>query len=95
MKEYIERGALLNKIWMGNSDSIVLRGYAADMVNSAPTADVKEVVHAKWIWFNAWEGDDTFGEWKMLCCSHCLESEGARENAKYCPNCGAIMDLAE
>ena len=51
------------------------------------------VVHAKWVWVDAWDGDDTFGEWKMLCCSNCLESEGARENAKFCSECGAIMDL--
>lgn len=42
-----------------------------------------EVVHAKWEWYN---------EWKILRCSNCLESEGARENAKYCPNYGAKMD---
>lgn len=61
----------------------------------ASESNVKEIVHAKWEWFDAWQGDDTFGEWKMLRCSHCLESEGARENAKYCPNCGAIMDLID
>lgn len=41
------------------------------------------VIHAKWEWFNAWDGDDTFGNWKTLRCSNCLESEGARENAKF------------
>lgn len=51
------------------------------------------VVHAKWEWFDAWDGNDTFGEWKMLRCSNCLGSEGARENAKFCSECGAIMDL--
>ena len=54
--------------------------------------EVREVIHAKWEWFDAWEGDDTFGEWKMLRCSNCLGSEGARENAKFCSECGAIMD---
>lgn len=49
--------------------------------------------HAKWEWFDAWEGDDTFGKCMQLRCSACLETEGARENAKFCPNCGAIMDL--
>ena len=53
------------------------------------------VIHAKWEWFDAWDGDDTFGGWKMLRCSHCLESEGARENAKFCSECGAIMDLKQ
>ena len=62
-------------------------------VKGKSKSDVKEVIHAKWEWFDAWEGDDTFGDWKMLRCSHCLESEGARENARFCSNCGAIMDL--
>ena len=46
-KEYIERGAVLNKILYGNADSIVLRGYAVDMVKSVPAADVVEVVWCK------------------------------------------------
>ena len=49
--------------------------------------------HAKWEWFDAWDGNDTFGSWKTLRCSSCLESEGARENARFCPNCRAIMDI--
>lgn len=65
---------------------------ATGEIYSMPSAEVKEVIHAKWEWFDAWEGDDTFGSWMMLRCSNCLETEGARENAKFCPNCGAIMD---
>lgn len=48
--------------------------------------DKECVHHAKWIWKDF--GDLHF----TLCCSECLETEGARENANYCPNCGAIMD---
>lgn len=47
MARYIDADALLNKIWNGNSDSIVLRGYAADLVKAMPTADVVEVVRCK------------------------------------------------
>lgn len=49
--------------------------------------EYKEVIHAKWIWkdFNY---DDSY----TLCCSECFETEGARENANFCPNCGATMD---
>lgn len=58
-----------------------------DEIDDTPTADVKEVIHAKWIW------KELYGEvGYMLCCSNCLESEGARENAKFCSNCGAVMD---
>jgi hypothetical protein len=49
--------------------------------------DVVEVRHGEWVW------KELFGEHGvMLCCSECLETEGARENANYCPNCGAKMD---
>lgn len=47
MKEYIERKALLDKIWMDNTDSIVLRSYAAEMVNAMSSVDVTEVVRCK------------------------------------------------
>lgn len=65
---------------------------ATGEIYSMPSAEVKEVIHAKWEWFDTWDGDDTFGDWKMLRCSNCLGSEGARENAKFCSECGAIMD---
>lgn len=65
---------------------------ATGEIASMSSAAVKEVVHAKWEWYDAWEGDNDFNSWKVLRCSNCLESEGARENAKYCSNCGAIMD---
>ena len=48
------------------------------------------VVHGRWIWKD-FRGDDTY----ILACSECLETEGARESAKYCSNCGARMDLED
>ena len=66
---------------------------ALNVLDDEPIVDAKEVVHAKWEWFDVWECDDTFGKCMQLRCSNCLESEGARENAKYCSNCGAMMDL--
>ena len=44
---YIDADALLKKILYGNSDSIVLRGYAAELVKAMPTADVVAVVRCK------------------------------------------------
>ena len=49
--------------------------------------EVAPVVHAKWIW-----KDFMYNGVYSLCCSECLETEGARETATYCSNCGAIMD---
>ena len=40
MTRYIDADALLKKIWYGNTDSIVLRSYAAELVKAIPTADV-------------------------------------------------------
>ena len=60
---------------------------AREAIECAATVDVRENIHAQWKW------KDVFCEGSlMLCCSNCLEVEGARENAKYCPNCGAKMD---
>lgn len=102
MEEYIERNVLLKEIatlkkspWYNDDYGFGTKQARQEGVSivedlcikQAPTADVKEVVHAKWIW------KELYGEvGYMLCCSNCLESEGARENAKFCSNCGAIMD---
>lgn len=96
MKEYIELDEAVKElcgvIAPTPSESHII-DKCIDKLDNMPTADVVEVVHAKWEWFDAWEGDDTLDDWKMLRCSNCFESEGARENAKFCSNCGAIMDL--
>lgn len=51
-------------------------------------ANYEEVKHGRWIWKDFWHNGSY-----ALCCSECLETEGARETANYCPNCGARMDL--
>ena len=92
MAEYIDRQELLNKIWMGNTDSIVLRSYAAKMVNAMPTVDVIEVKHGRWkpVHHN---GKLTGGK-----CSVCgkfkrTNNMGTLYNGyKVCHKCGAKMD---
>lgn len=58
-----------------------------DMIDYAPTADVQEVKHGRWIETN----DDT-----MKRCTECdvihLIAQYPHGNANYCPNCGAKMD---
>ncbi len=100
MKEYIERNDLIreleddlaNDINMYNShidkeirdDKIY---FACDVLASAPAADVREVKHAKWI------GKPIAG-YSTVRCSNCKSV--FRENRgrwKYCPECGANMDL--
>lgn len=109
MEEYIGRNALLKEIadlkkspWYNDDYGFGTKQARQEGVSivedlcikQAPAAEVKEVVHAKWEWFDIWEGD-AFAPWQMLRCSNCLESEGARENAEFCSNCGAIMDLTD
>lgn len=45
------------------------------------------VRHGRWEWKD-FHGDGSV----ILCCSECLETEGARETANYCHSCGAKMD---
>jgi hypothetical protein len=46
-KEYIERGALLDRNMYGNTTPITHRTYAEQLISSAPVADVVEVVRCK------------------------------------------------
>lgn len=46
-KEYIERGAVLEKNMYGNTAPITHRTYAEMLIQSAPAADVVEVVRCK------------------------------------------------
>lgn len=49
--------------------------------------EYEPVVHAHWEW------KDLHGDGLLtLCCSNCLGTDGARETAKFCPECGAHMD---
>ena len=51
-------------------------------IQEQPTADVKPVVRAKWL-------DDFTSDWV---CMNCLEPSPSKRY-KYCPNCGAKMEL--
>ena len=46
-----------------------------------PIIDAKPVRHGRWVWKD-FHGDSSV----ILCCSECLETEGARETANYCSN---------
>lgn len=59
---------------------------ACDAICEAPTADVRENVHAHWI-FGATQGHS------WMKCSECLVSQdGQTATFSFCPNCGAQMD---
>lgn len=92
MKEYIEKEALLGLY--NNTDGLNIDNFHVPIevirqnIIDQPAADVKEIVHGKWIW-----KDFEYNGFYTLCCSECFNTEGARENAKYCSECGAEMGL--
>ena len=63
---------------------------AATEISLLPAADVEPVRHGRWI---IRRGQD-WPEWAIrIVCSECGLVTG--EKSKYCPNCGAKMDLEE
>lgn len=55
------------------------------IIRSAPVADVAPVTHGRWVPFHSQAAGD------IWYCSDCEIGFAAR--MKYCPNCGAKMDL--
>lgn len=104
MAEYIEREALIEKILsisvtvMGVRSGKTLfyealksyREAVLKIIKKAPTADVVEVRHAKWV-----ERKEIFsdyeGEVEAIGCSECGKSQRHYQKTNYCPNCGAKM----
>lgn len=106
MTEYIEREAAVNAIIAimpsmstpdghGERDDLVLA--AQEMcednireINNIPAADVTPVVHGRWV----------YGEDVDIQCSVCgadafTEGDYRQVKSRYCPNCGAKMDLED
>ena len=88
MNEYLSKDFIEKILDAHLEDSRGAEHYAYDIVKrelmAAPGTSIK---HGKWVWKD-------FGDhngFLTLCCSECLETCGARENANYCPNCGAYM----
>lgn len=96
MPEYIERNAAMltpvlpkeyRQYQTENLDDAYEQGWldALGNLKNAPTADVAPVVHGRWVPFHSQAAGD------IQYCSACEIGFAAR--MKYCPNCGAIMDL--
>lgn len=93
MAEYIERQAAIDLITSRYENPEICTAE----INGLPAADVAPVVHGKWI--NEGPYRSLGGDWmKLQECSVChavYTSHGNTpwSNHKYCPNCGAKMDL--
>lgn len=87
MAEYIDRDALLKHKRHISLDRYEIECIVdVDRIIEAPAADVAPVVHGKWIHNDDW--------WEFIC-TNCHKGIGNIQKYKYCPNCGAKMDLEE
>ena len=91
MAEYIKKEDIEQKIQDG-LNNLVLGHDAIEvlgMIYEMPTADVALVRHGEWVVCG--DGDNV--PWM---CSHCGKTTAHKYKVmygKYCPNCGAKMDL--
>lgn len=97
MAEYIEREAMLYKVITDDPNDKYkavlisdVKKMVRNLVNSVPPADVAPAVHGEWEIYR----EPEWPEWAMrLMCSECgLKTS---QKSRYCPNCGAKMDLKE
>lgn len=81
-----------NAGWWDNAD----RDIAQDLLDQAPLVDAEPVRHGHWE-TKEYITEDGFDDWGVIhheeVCSECGEWQG--ERSKFCPNCGAKMDLEE
>ncbi len=82
MAEYIERETLLERAEYDNNYRLII---PAEAIKDAPAADVAPVTHGRWVPFHSQAAGN------IWYCSACEIGFAAR--MKYCPNCGAKMDL--
>ena len=106
MAEYIKREAAINVIaaimpsmstpdGRGEHDCFVLTAQemcvdAIRAISNVPAADVAPVVHGRWILYYAGHGH----YWLCSVC-HTNPCIYVTKNTRFCPNCGAKMDLEE
>ena len=87
-KEYIERGAVLERNMRGNTAPITCRTYAERLISSAPAADVAPVVHGEWIKCKGMILTYQCNECRSYYTKHAISNP----DYNYCPYCGAKMD---
>ena len=80
MDEYIKRKTVIDLITRRYENPEI----CTQEINSIPAADVAPVRHGRWVY--------PIGMAWNYVCSECGKSIGVIKH-KYCPNCGAKMDL--
>ena len=106
MSEYIGRKALVHHLENCIDEVNNTNGYTEDfktclrLVKNQPAADVEEVNHGKWEWFEEKHGTPIDGydyDWGWHC-SNCkaelsddYDDPDTPPKMRYCPHCGAKM----
>lgn len=97
MAEYIEREAAVKELdrkygLLSGYHSQFYIGYqfAKKMMEQEPAADVAPVVHGRW---NRPFLSGTKRKNPFCYCTNCAYPVQPKRRTKYCPNCGAKMDL--
>lgn len=98
MSKYFDRDAFKSKY--------LCCGYLPEMSEEEfdhfPTVDVVPLVHGRWEWFDEETGTPIDGYerewgWRCSCCKIELPDDYDNPDIcpemKYCPNCGAKMDI--
>lgn len=83
----------------GQNEFVYDANSVIDSIDAQPTVDAVEVVHAEWLDIRF----DSMWRSMLATCSHCKvrgevrvkanECGFAVHDSKYCPNCGAKMDV--
>lgn len=89
MAEYIRKD-VFTRVYMEKGKDKLRLATVINELEMLPAADVAPVVHGKWV----------YGEDVDIQCSVCgvdalTEGDYKQVKSRYCPNCGAKMDLKE
>ena len=88
MPNYIDRDVAIEMITKDAPDLVYYnKEEAIACLKCVPTADVQEVKHAKWLLYR-------FGL-EVVTCSICGAVYEGGDSFRFCPKCGAKMDLEE
>ena len=87
MKIYYEANALERAIDAAPRITSSTKSVLKKIIRSAPVADAEPVAHGRWVPFHSQAAGN------IWYCSAC--EIGFATRMKYCPNCGAKMDLEE
>ncbi|MBQ1778329.1 MAG: hypothetical protein IIZ93_09265 [Acidaminococcaceae bacterium] len=67
----------------------------AKLIADAPTVDAAPVVHGRWIENEGFDGDCYYTCSVCQCDWTTIDGTPTENNMRYCPECGAKMDLEE